>query len=151
MISEKKLVEWLKGKKYITVNENSTEMAEEFEKEHQWELSRNCFINKVINFIEEQPKVNEWIPVSERLPEDYETVNITYVNRNPVSYYEHVKDKPFTGTAIFHYGKWYWYSCVCEDYLKDCGDSTCDRMDEDIEVLAWQPLPEPYDIRKKVD
>lgn len=85
-----------------------------------------------------------WIPCSERLPKNYETVNITWANRNPVSYYAHIKDKPYTGTAIYFYGKWYWYSCVCEDYLKDCGDSTEDRMDKDIEVLAWQPLPKPY-------
>ena len=105
---------------------------------------------KIINqlaeeYTQDSTKNNQgWILCSERLPENYETVNITWINKKPVPYYEHIKDKPFMGTAIFHYGKWYWYSCVCEDYLRECGDSTCDRMDKDIEVIAWQPLPEPY-------
>ena len=86
-----------------------------------------------------------WIPCSSgKMPKNYETVNITWVNRNPVSYYADIKDKPFTATAIYFYGKWYWYSCVCEDYLKECGDSTADRMDKDIEVIAWRPLTQPY-------
>ena len=91
-----------------------------------------------------ETNVGKWIPCSERLPDDYEIVNITWVNRNPEPYYKSIKDKPFTGTAIYYNGKWYWYSCVCEDYLAECGDSTCDRMDKDIEVIAWMPLPEPY-------
>lgn len=47
------LIGWLLGEKYITVDENSDNMTEEFEKQHQWELSRNCFINKVIKYIEQ--------------------------------------------------------------------------------------------------
>ena len=47
------LIGWLLGEKYITVDENSDSMTEEFEKQHQWELSRNCFINKVIKYIEQ--------------------------------------------------------------------------------------------------
>lgn len=124
MIDEKKLIEAITKGEYTT---------------------GNIFADMELQqFIKDFPKVGEWILCSERLPENYETVNITWVNRNPVSYYEHIKDKPFTGTAIFYYGKWYWYSCVCEDYLRDCGDSEFDRMDKDIEVIAWQPLPEPY-------
>ena len=46
------LIGWLLGKKYNIVNENSDNMTEEFEKRHQWELSRNCFINEVIKYIE---------------------------------------------------------------------------------------------------
>ena len=33
-----------------------------------------------------------WIPVSERLPEDYVPVNITWVNHNPDPYYASIKD-----------------------------------------------------------
>lgn len=57
MIDEKQLIKWLLGKKYIAVNENSTEMTEEFEAKHKWELSRNSFINKTIDYINEQPKI----------------------------------------------------------------------------------------------
>lgn len=78
--------------------------------------------------------VRGWIPVSERLPEDYVPVNITWVNHNPDPYYASIKDVPFTATGICYKGKWYWYSVVCEDYLKE----------DEIEITAWMPLPEPY-------
>ena len=44
---------WMKGARYITVDETSTKMTEEFEKEHQWELSRNSFIGYAIREITE--------------------------------------------------------------------------------------------------
>lgn len=47
------LIYWLSQQKYVNVDENSDNMTEEFEKEHQWELSRNCFINKVIRYLEQ--------------------------------------------------------------------------------------------------
>lgn len=47
------LIGWLLGQKYNIVDENIDNMTEEFEKQHQWELSRNCFINKVIKYIEQ--------------------------------------------------------------------------------------------------
>ena len=86
-----------------------------------------------------------WIPVSSgKLPDTNEAVNITWVNRKPPSYYADKKDKPFTATGHYHNGRWYWYSCVCKDYLDEYGDSIGDRMDGDIEVIAWQPLTAPY-------
>ena len=47
------LIKWLSGEKYANVDETSDNMTEEFEREHQWELSRNCFINKTIKHLEE--------------------------------------------------------------------------------------------------
>lgn len=44
------LIKWLNGEKYL-INDNSCTMTEEFEKEHQWELSRNRMIDKTINKI----------------------------------------------------------------------------------------------------
>ena len=51
-ISISVLITWLTGQKYTTVDETSDTMTEKFEKEHQWELSRNCFINKMIRELE---------------------------------------------------------------------------------------------------
>ena len=85
-----------------------------------------------------------WIPCSERLPKTNDAVNVTWINRNPAPYHKNIKDKPFTATGHYHDGKWYWYSCISQDLLDEYRDSYGDRMDEDIEVIAWQPLPEPY-------
>lgn len=48
-----KLIDWLLGEKYICVDETSDDMTEEFEKKHQWELSRNYFINRIIRQLEQ--------------------------------------------------------------------------------------------------
>ena len=78
------------------------------------------------------------------MPETNDAVNITWVNRKPEPYYKDIKDKPFTATGHYHKGKWYWYSCVCKDYLDEYGNSDIDEVDKDIEIIAWQPLPAPY-------
>ena len=85
-----------------------------------------------------------WIPVSERLPEDLEPVNITWVNHNPESYYADIKDKPFTATGVYFNGQWYWWSTLCTDILAEYSHNYDDIIDDDIEIIAWKPLPEPY-------
>lgn len=85
-----------------------------------------------------------WIPVSERLPEELVPVNITWVNHNPESYYEDIKDKPFTATGVYFNGQWYWWSTLCTDILAEYSHNYDDIIDNDIEIIAWQPLPEPY-------
>lgn len=88
-------------------------------------------------------KQTEWIPVSERLPENNDSVIVTWVNHNPEVYYKDITDKPFTATAHYHNGRWYWYSTVTKDYLDEYGTWEPDLVDEDIEIIAWMPLPEP--------
>lgn len=94
--------------------------------------------------LDEKTAASQWIPCSEMLPVELEPVNITWVNRRPASYYSEIKDVPFSGTGIFFGGKWWWYSVYCEDNLAEYGKSLGDEMDKDLEVTAWQPLPEPY-------
>lgn len=86
----------------------------------------------------------QWIPCSERLPDDFEEVNVTWINTDPEPYYDFIKGKPFTGTAVYYKGRWFWYSAVCTDYLREYGFSPNDLMDDSIKVVAWQPIPEPY-------
>lgn len=85
-----------------------------------------------------------WIPVSERLPEDLEPVNITWVNHKPEPYYHDIKDKPFTATGIHYKNQWYWYSTTCAYYLGEYGRNEFDLIDDAIEIVAWQPLPQPH-------
>ena len=86
-----------------------------------------------------------WIPVSERLPDNTDPVNITWVNHDPKSYYADIKDKPFTATGHYCNGRWWWFSVVCQDYLDEYGHCDFDAMDDAIEVIAWMPMPMPYE------
>lgn len=111
--------------------------CEECAKEHR----------QLATWLEELKQLREqtrWILVSEKLPEDLEPVNITWVNHNPESYYVDIKDEPHTATGIYYKGRWYWYSSTCEDYLKEYGRCDVDEIDADIEVTAWMPLPTSY-------
>lgn len=92
---------------------------------------------------EERP-TGEWIPVSERLPEDLEPVNITWINHEPEPYYKEIKDKPFTATGVLFKGRWYWWSTLCTDMLAEYQHNHDDIINEAIEIIAWMPLPEPY-------
>lgn len=111
---------------------------DEFVNEEYWKE----LMEMAITALQNQPV---WIPVSERLPEDCVPVNVTWINRNPEPYYEDIKDVPFVDTAVYCNGKWYWWSSVCVDYLKEYGERyNIDLVDEDIDIVSWMPLPEPY-------
>ena len=87
---------------------------------------------------------NGWISCSERLPEECVPVNVTWINRNPESYYAKIKDVPFSATAVYHNSKWYWYSSTCVDYLSEYGKNDFDLVDKDIDIIAWMELPQPF-------
>ena len=116
----------------------------ELQKAHQKE--KQLGINWCINTLKDMPPVKptqRWIPVSERLPEDLEPVNITWVNHEPEPYYHDIKDRNFIATGIYYRGQWYWYSTTCADYLGEYGSNEIDKVDDAVEIIAWMPLPEP--------
>jgi len=90
------------------------------------------------------PDPIEWIPVSDGLPIDMQVVNITYINREPATYYDHIKGRPRVATAVYYRKRFYWYSVACVDVLSEYGTDEWDEMDDRIEVKAWKPLPKPY-------
>lgn len=98
--------------------------------------------------VDNQPKTGGWIPCSERLPDDFETVTVTWVNREPMHYYEEIKDKPFVDTAMRFKGNWYWWSTLLKDCLLEFGEWKVDLVDDAVEITAWQPLPEPWEGEK---
>lgn len=105
-----------------------------------------ALVADAIKALEQKPK---WIPVSERLQEDLEPVNITLVNHNPESYYADIKDKPFTATGVYFNGQWYWWSTLCTDILAEYSHNYDDIIDDDIEITAWMPLPKPYEAESE--
>lgn len=100
--------------------------------------------HEIIDIIDELPSAQRWIPVSERLPEDLEEVNITFTNLEPEPYYDFIKGKRFTGSAVFYKGDWYWYSSITVDVLNEYGRYESEKIDEGLKIIAWTPLPEPY-------
>ena len=104
------------------------------------------YLHEAIEIVKQEAEQynNGWIPCSERLPEEYVPVNVTWINRNPESYYAKIKDVPFSATAVYYNSKWYWYSSTCVDYLSEYGKNDFDLVDKDIDIIAWQPLPLPF-------
>ena len=113
------------------------------------QYSSGCFYKDVVKCLDDLPSVTQksgkWIPVSERLPEDLEPVNITWVNHEPEPYYHDIKDRNFVATGIYYRGQWYWYSTTCADYLGEYGSNEIDKVDDAVEIIAWMPLPKPYE------
>ena len=97
--------------------------------------------------IKDEPTIEPepmWISCSKRSPDNLEEVNVTYVNHDPEPYYASTKDKPFTASAVYYKGEWYWYSSTCVDVLAEYGRNDLEKVDDAIEITAWRPLPEPY-------
>lgn len=78
------------------------------------------FFSEIGQIIDEAPTVNEWMPVSEKLPNKEELVLVT-------------------DNDSIEFGK-----LICGLF----GDLWLiwldDRWDEAMKVTAWMPLPEPY-------
>lgn len=108
MIDEKKLIDEIEEyiDEYSDVDENGYHNL-------KW-----CAMMEALDTITRQPKVGEWIPVSEGVPDNskYETYLCTLDGELCG-----IED-PFTGMCGFENGKW------------DEGDC----------VIAWQPMPEPW-------
>lgn len=86
---------------------------------------------------------DRWISVKDRLPEELVPVIVVWVNRCPPSYYADIKDVPFSGTAVFYGGNWYWESPTCVDMLSEYGRYEFGLVDKQVDITHWMPLPEP--------
>lgn len=90
-------------------------------------------IEKAIKSLEKESK-KEWIPVRESLPNDTDLVLI--------SYYDDEEKNNLTDAAHYSDGKWYWDSPHCQNWLDEFGSA--DSLIDNIKILAWMPLPDPY-------
>ena len=72
---------------------------------------------------EEKDRLCQWIPCSERLPEKHVDVLVDFGDENPIiAWYSHVNDT---------------WKNSSTDYVIN------------VDVIAWQPLPEPYNPGKE--
>lgn len=90
-------------------------------------------------FIEllKQPKVGEWIPVEERLPEQKELLQDYLVTFEYYRYGEYDCMYKTIGIGTF--------SKISHEFTFINGQTGWTNLN----VLAWQPLPKPYEVKEK--
>lgn len=98
-------------------------------------------LNFVIDLINEQPKVGEWIPCSERLPEEHDSffVNFKGTEHWIESMYEK-NSNPVLATIEYKNGR----RKVCLMRTIDGEWDTVGLALKNGKVLAWQSFPEPF-------
>lgn len=112
-------------------------LIEDIEKEIEFAMKCNmpdivAGMRQIASVIEEQPKIGEWIPCSERLPEmhreDMEAEGEYYMISNPVIVTDgqQIYIAEYEADMDYRYG---WHSLDGEDYDN---------------IIAWIPLPKPY-------
>lgn len=159
MIDEKKLIaemrerqEYWKGKaaEYEEVNrEWLSAIADGIATEY----------TETLLMVENQPKVGEWIPCSERLPENEQEVEITYVKKHwktgePLyftcrAFYTdgtmntEESDYAWNETDNWEYNENLDAYIIPEGWWESVSFAE-EFFSVDVPVIAWQPLPEPY-------
>ena len=86
-------------------------------------------VRKLVQTLPSAKPEQKWIPVSEALPENTEFVLLT-IRRLDKSY----NQIPFISVGYISWNQTAWWCAH---------DGDCDA--HNVEVLAWMPLPEPYE------
>ncbi len=86
----------------------------------------SCEWDELTNAIKQVPSAQQWIPVTERPPVREGWYNVTIVvGDSHYTYYD-------VSTLYMKDGKWHDYDCGGFEEFK-------------MPVIAWMPLPEPYE------
>lgn len=116
-------------------------------------------INEIVQEVAEEYN-NGWIPCSERLPKVETEVLILAKRKIRDGYFRYIRTTAMyeDGTVSKSDSHWYWYDIECEyDKENECyivpkgwreikhyNPDECCKNKVDDEVIAWQPLPDPY-------
>ena len=128
MIDEKKLIEDMLNNDGIDFRMDFNTDTEDSALESLREFA-DKFRQGMIELVQKQPKVGEWIPCSDRLPEEdiiaeyYDSVIVTLDN-----------DRVAEGC----------YRNMDKEWWVDAPDGECYSENMTGHVVAWMPLPEPY-------
>ncbi len=123
MIDEKKLIEDIAKEKYTLFDSDSHCGCTDYNPVDAVDYE------SIIDVISKQPKIGEWIPCSEQLPEEESFYIVTYRFDND----EELK------CHELYYG-------VADGEI-EAGwhiDDDCERLYKPFTVIAWQSLPEAY-------
>ena len=124
-------------------------LIEDIEKEIEFAMKCNmpamvAGMRQIVSVIEEQPKIGEWIPCSERLPDDRD--NRFYM----CTVGNHEEDPPMFCQYEEEYGFGFWND-IYDEHTLGFVDSEF-KTNEELgyeKVVAWMPLPKPYRPEKE--
>ena len=151
MIDEKKLIEEIKEYTLSVYGCDINDIVA-FQTNNESELTYIVQgICESIDFIKQQEKVGEWIPVSERLPKpegknEWVKCDVTVIRSHwPTSSYDYCDspyDEFYVTEAMYNVSQKIW-NLSNEIQLNALIDIEDAPLNGDY-VIAWQPLPEPY-------
>ena len=129
-ISRAAVVDTIEGVDWYHINRNGEMVHGANDAERQaWYKAEDIY-----KAVESVPSAQQWIPCSERLPEEYGEYRITWTTS--ASKKQFVGDSEYEITSEWddeHYrfkGEW-----LLDDYIKNYPD---------VKVIAWKPIEEPY-------
>lgn len=102
----------------------------------------NMFIKDVIKEIRKQPKIGEWIPCTARMPEEHDSIFAKFKGTDKWNdaMFEKISNS-VNVTVADNKGQ----NTTTHAHTID-GQWSCDllKCNKDYRIVAWQPLPEPY-------
>lgn len=124
-------------------------LIEDIEKEIEFAMKCNmpdivAGMRQIASIIENQPKTGEWIPCSERLPDDRDNRFYMCTVEN------HEEDPPMFCQYEEEYGFGFWND-IYDEHTLGFVDSEF-KTNEELgyeKVVAWMQLPEPYRPEKE--
>ena len=129
MIDEKKLIEEIKKRRDYW----ESKAAEYDEAGERYEYLMDVCDGKaneqtkILSIVNEQPEIGEWIPCSERLPEEDGCYLVTWKDLEPWSGFPH-----------------YYEIVEYDPNDEDLWIGDIPQARGEYAILAWQPLPEPW-------